>query len=738
MMRKIIAFLVAAAQIVAAHAQVPNLGALVPNNPVTTVYIDARNYGVVGGSTSDQSASVQAALNACPATGGTIQWPTGIILMQAISKPTNCLSQGQGGNGGTTFKLPNGANTYIIADAGYVTNSASSNLGGGYSNITFDGNSANQSGASACVIWRSRLGTIQNNTFQNCIGHALLITATSANGSTCVVSMPNNIVVRNNFANNSGAGVYGQDGTCNVLADQYILDNVFNTNGGATYWQADFERSPGVIFSRNKVFGVTDAASTTGNLRLLKAGGSTVEANNFDGGSDSVNAGTVKTVLISAAGFGTITITGNQFKNDATSLGVSTAATLLDIAQSVTRPIAVTGNDFLSTTIAVTSIAYSGAGAISAPLVARGNGFSALALAPFDPNIILDAASDENRIINGDFVIDQYQNGQSVTPAANSYPIDHWSWTQGATVKMSAQQSSTGAPTGVKFSEVLTTLVQTAPSAAQRWIFYQKIEGNLVADLAYGTASAKNTFLSFWAKSSLTGTFSYSLTNNALNRVYVGTYVIAAANTWQQFGFSIPGDTSGTWLTANNTIGLRVQFDLGAGSNFQTSTLSAWQAGNFSEATGAVQVVNNAAATLNLANVVLRQGSYAAPYQPRPYGTEFNLVQRYFRSSFPIGVTLGQNAGVTGAVCTKNPIALGDPSTMVSFNPAMMTTPTVTTYNPSASNANWRDVTAGADATVSVDPATAIGSTGVLIATSGTVTALGDVLCIHYGAQSEL
>lgn len=127
------------------------------------------------------------------------------------------------------------------------------------------------------------------------------------------------------------------------------------------------------------------------------------------------------------------------------------------------------------------------------------------------------------------------------------------------------------------------------------------------------------------------------------------------------------------------------------------------------------------------------------PYpELRPITSELPDNQRYYRKSFPQGTAPAQSGGVTGAVCVKNPIALGDPSVMIYFNPPMRAAPTITTYNPSASNANWRDTTSGTDVTVSVDPATAKGDSGFLIATSGTVTTLGDILAIHYTASSEL
>jgi hypothetical protein len=77
----------------------------------------------------------------------------------------------------------------------------------------------------------------------------------------------------------------------------------------------------------------------------------------------------------------------------------------------------------------------------------------------------------------------------------------------------------------------------------------QRIEGYNIADLAWGTANAKTVTISFWVKSSLTGTFGGAFKNNASNRDYPFTYTISSANTWEQKSITLPGDTTGTWVT---------------------------------------------------------------------------------------------------------------------------------------------------------------------------------------------
>jgi hypothetical protein len=154
-----------------------------------------------------------------------------------------------------------------------------------------------------------------------------------------------------------------------------------------------------------------------------------------------------------------------------------------------------------------------------------------------------------------------------------------------------------------------------------------------------GTASAITFTVSFWVKSSLTGTFGGSMINGGYTRSYPFSYTINSANTWEQKSITIAGDTSGTWLT-NNERGLILTFGLGVGSNF-VGTANTWQAGEFLAPAGAVSVVGTLNATWAITGVQLEKGSTATSFDYRPYGTELALCQRYFEIV---------HAGITGYV----------------------------------------------------------------------------------------
>jgi hypothetical protein len=191
-------------------------------------------------------------------------------------------------------------------------------------------------------------------------------------------------------------------------------------------------------------------------------------------------------------------------------------------------------------------------------------------------------------------------------------------------------QQVTTAPTG--FSNSLLVTVTSADSSLttnQQITIIQRIEGFNTADLSFGTANASTVTLSFWVRSSVTGTFSGSLRNSANDRSYPFTYTISSANTFEQKSVTIAGDTSGTWIGATNGIGLEVIFSLGAGPD-RSGTANAWASSNLVSATGATNLMATNGATFYITGVQLEKGSTATSFDYRPYGTELALCQRYY------------------------------------------------------------------------------------------------------------
>jgi hypothetical protein len=232
-----------------------------------------------------------------------------------------------------------------------------------------------------------------------------------------------------------------------------------------------------------------------------------------------------------------------------------------------------------------------------------------------------------NRIINGDMRI--AQRGTAAVTTSSGFPVDRTFAVNQTDGAFSAQQD-TSVPTGAGFTNSIkwtTTTADGTLTTTQQASFTQGIEGNNIADFAWGTANARPVTLSFWARSSLTGTFSGALKNFPVTRSYPFTYTISSANTWEYKTITIPGETTGTWATDNSN-GVIVVIALGAGPD-RSGTANAWASSNVSAATGAVSVIGTLNATFYITGLQLETGSVATPFERRPYGTELMLCQRY-------------------------------------------------------------------------------------------------------------
>ena len=340
----------------------------------------------------------------------------------------------------------------------------------------------------------------------------------------------------------------------------------------------------------------------------------------------------------------------------------------------------------------------------------------------------------KNRIINGAMVIDQRNAGASVSVDGTApYTLDRWQAVDSSDGVFSVQRD-TVVPTGfVNSLKVTTTTEDSSLSASQFANLLYKIEGNNVSDLGWGTANAKTVTLSFWVRSSLTGTFAGSIRNDAGARSYVFNYTISSADTWEYKTITIEGDTSGTWETGIST-GLLLTWSFGAGSNFD-ATAGSWSAGSFFNTSGAVSVIGTLNATWFVTGVQLEVGSTATSFDYRSIGTELALCQRYFERSYDIG-TATATVTTAGANWTYINFASGsvnDFSTQLTFQASKRAIPTMTVYSPDT-GASGNIGSVGGDKTAT---ASYIGMHGCTI--YGNLAGQSNAQCrAHWLASSEL
>ena len=451
-----------------------------------------------------------------------------------------------------------------------------------------------------------------------------------------------------------------------------------------------------------------------------------------------ITGGTITGVALTGNTFTSPVISGGSINN--TPIGATTASTgafsTLSVTGATTFSGATVANTFSSSGATITGGSVSG---ITDLAIADG-GTGASTAANARVNLGVDNYGMlKNRIINGAMVIDQRNAGASGTNTG-AFMVDRWYNNNSQSSKLTWQQNagSVTPPIGFNFYQGITSSSAYSVVAGDYFFTEQSIEGFNFADLGWGTANAKTITISFWVQSSLTGTFGGALSNSAQNRSYPFSYTISAANTWEQKSVTIAGDTSGTWVGATNGIGCRVRFSYGAGSTF-SGTAGAWAGSNFVSATGATSVVGTNGATFYITGVQLEVGTQATSFEYRQYQQELALCKRYYDKTFAINTAPAQNANRSGALETVATRAAGASgiSSYFRFSVPMRATPSVTTYNPEAANAQARNLDTGGNCTsTTIDNMNEIG--GKFIYTLPVSTVSTNLLSLHWSADAEL
>ena len=365
-------------------------------------------------------------------------------------------------------------------------------------------------------------------------------------------------------------------------------------------------------------------------------------------------------------------------------------------------------------------------------------------------------SEERNLVINGDCYIDQVNEGASValvsgTPAYICDGMKASLVTSNSAV-VTAQQVTDG-PAGLIKSLKLTTSTGAAVAAGDSLTIQIPIEGALMKYFGFGGSTPGAVSIGFWVKTGGNGAviFSMALQNSAGNRTYVpsnsykastpvGTDIISYG-AWTYISLvGVIGDIAGTWLTGNGTIGLNLIITVACGSTNQTSSTDQWLgSGAFAANTIDNLGLTTTGATFQVTGIQVEPGPVCTQFSMKPYQLALLDCQRYYEKTFPAGTAPAQNAGLGGALGS---IAFGATAgelyTQWNFKVPKAKTPTITTYNPSASNANWRDVTGSSDVAVSVDPDTAKGTNGVFIGSQTTALTANHHAYIHAVADARI
>jgi len=292
-----------------------------------------------------------------------------------------------------------------------------------------------------------------------------------------------------------------------------------------------------------------------------------------------------------------------------------------------------------------------------------------------------------NIVINGDMQIAQRNTSVASITTSGYYTLDRMNLAVN-TLGTWTMSQSTDVPTGQGFANSLKldcTTADASPSAGDYIFLNTGFEGQNLQYLKKGTANALPLTLSFWVKSTKTGTFIAEIYDADNTRSISKSYTVSVTNTWEFKTITFAGDTTGT-LGNDNGASLAVWFWLGAGSNFTSGTLNtSWGANvDANAAVGQVNIADNTANDWLITGVQLEAGSQASGFEFLPIDVNLGRCERYYQTLQYV------NDGVVSVgACGSTSAAVAD----INFK-KMRAIPTVTIPTAGQSSGNMTFLTA--------------------------------------------
>jgi hypothetical protein len=238
-------------------------------------------------------------------------------------------------------------------------------------------------------------------------------------------------------------------------------------------------------------------------------------------------------------------------------------------------------------------------------------------------------AGHRNKIINGR--MDISQRGATFSPVSGAYTLDRWQCSYNSTAGFTVSQQFDAPLTEFQTSlRLAVTVADTSITTAKFAFIRQRVEGMNARELLGRTFT-----LSFWVRSSKTGTHCVAFQNNGPDRSYIGEYTVNAANTWEYKSITVTGGlvSAGSWNWIGG-VGLSISWALMQG-NAQHATAGSWQVGNFLSSPAQVNCFDTVGNVFAITGVQLEVGAVASAFEHRHIGAELMLCNRYYYRRTP-------------------------------------------------------------------------------------------------------
>tara|TARA_B100000900_G_scaffold279361_1_gene238965 strand:+ start:638 stop:1744 length:1107 start_codon:yes stop_codon:yes gene_type:complete len=345
-----------------------------------------------------------------------------------------------------------------------------------------------------------------------------------------------------------------------------------------------------------------------------------------------------------------------------------------------------------------------------------------------------------NMVINGAMQVAQRGTSATDLGASDGYfTVDRFQLNFSSTsARLTMTQDS---PTDLSgFTKALKldcTTADTSIGADEFIILHYKLEGQDVQQLKKGTSDAEKITVSFYVKANANATYTLEIEDVDNNRY--NSQEFSVTTSWNRVSLTFDGDTTGV-LGNDNGNSIRLNFWLHVGSDFAggTHTSNVWHTTN-NQRVGDNQTsfADSTDRTFFLTGLQMEVGSQATPFEHRSFGEELALCQRYFQKSYADNVAPSTvtNNGAFWTNIIRN--ASNQNYWHVQTYQTMRSQPSVTTHSPATgTSGKFENDTDGADRDSAVSNTS---NTGFSIRpNSGTSNDLGDVVAVHWVADSEL
>jgi len=303
-----------------------------------------------------------------------------------------------------------------------------------------------------------------------------------------------------------------------------------------------------------------------------------------------------------------------------------------------------------------------------------------------------EGANFKNLIINGAQIVNQ-RGSQTVSASATTqFGPDRFKLiTSGLDNFVGTIAQDSDVPSGSGFAnslKITTTTAESAIDAPEYFYLNHTIEAQNLQQLAYGTSSAKEVTLSFWVKSTITGTFAVGLYKpDSTTHIHVKTYTINDASTWEYKTITFGANAlSGGAIANDNGSGIEVAWHLAVGSNFKgTDTSSGWASysnASWGNGQGTDAVITTTNATFQITGAQLEVGSTATDFEhPRSFGDELARCQRYY-------TRLSEAYTQHGQICNGHYNGTSQFQGMVRFPVNMRASPSLSHTTTSSNNSS--------------------------------------------------